>query len=131
MALTYVVDASVDNAIDQVLTSVAGGVPALAGHLIWSGIWSTFFAILAVVTYHDLRVPGKVSRPRRSRWCSNDVAFDGAAPPLHNTTALEEDDVRHRGCAPNKSGEIMTEAALQSARFAAGEFRIGSVLNRT
>jgi hypothetical protein len=56
MALMYVVDASLDNAIDQVPTSVAGGVPALAGHLIWSGIWSTFFAILAVVTYHDLRV---------------------------------------------------------------------------
>ena len=60
MALMYVVDASVDNAIDQVLTSVAGGVPALADHLNWSGIWSTFFAILAVVTYHDLRVaPGR------------------------------------------------------------------------
>jgi hypothetical protein len=56
MALMYVVDASADNAIDQVLTSVAGGVPALGGHMIWSGIWSTFFAILAVVTYHDLRV---------------------------------------------------------------------------
>jgi hypothetical protein len=56
MALMYVVDAIVDNAIDQALTSLAGGIPALAGHMIWSGIWSTFYAILAVVTYHDLRV---------------------------------------------------------------------------
>jgi hypothetical protein len=64
--------------------------------MIWSGIWSTFYAILAVVTYHDLASPGKASIPRRSRRCSNDVAFDGAALPLHNTTALEEDDFRHR-----------------------------------
>jgi hypothetical protein len=56
IALANVVDASVDNAIDQALTSVAGGIPALAGHMIWSGIWSTFYAILAVVTYHDRRV---------------------------------------------------------------------------
>jgi hypothetical protein len=40
--------------------------------------------------------PGKASIPRRSRRCSNDVAFDGAALPLHNTTALEEHDFRHR-----------------------------------
>jgi hypothetical protein len=56
MALMYIVDGIVDNAIDQALTSLAGGIPALAGHMIWSGIWSTFYAILAVVTYHDLRV---------------------------------------------------------------------------
>jgi hypothetical protein len=37
------------------LTSVAGGIPALLRQVIWSGTWGAFYAIFAVVTYHDLR----------------------------------------------------------------------------
>jgi hypothetical protein len=44
----------VDNAIDQIF--VADSVPLLAAHAIWSAVWGAFYAILAVVTYHDLRV---------------------------------------------------------------------------
>jgi hypothetical protein len=61
MTLMYIVDSVVDGAIDQVLSQLAGslhagGLPVLAGHVIWNGIWGAFYAILAVVTYHDLRV---------------------------------------------------------------------------
>jgi hypothetical protein len=28
----------------------------LIGGLLWNGIWGAFYAIAAVVTYHDLRV---------------------------------------------------------------------------
>jgi hypothetical protein len=56
MLLLIVADIIVDKVIDLTLTSVAGGIPALAGHVIWAGIWGAFYAIFAVVTYHDLRV---------------------------------------------------------------------------
>jgi hypothetical protein len=56
IVLLVVADLIVDHAIDVTLSSVAGGVAALAGHVIWRGIWGAFYAIFAVVTYHDLRV---------------------------------------------------------------------------
>jgi hypothetical protein len=56
MSLMYAADSVVDGVIGQALSQVAGGIPELAGHAIWNGIWGAFFAILAVVTYHDLRV---------------------------------------------------------------------------
>jgi hypothetical protein len=61
MTLMYLADSMVDSALDQTLSLAAGSlaagsIPVLAGHVIWSGIWGAFFAILAVVTYHDLRV---------------------------------------------------------------------------
>jgi hypothetical protein len=56
MSLMYAADSVVDGLIGQALSQVAGGIPELAGHAIWNGIWGAFFAILAVVTYHDLRV---------------------------------------------------------------------------
>jgi hypothetical protein len=52
MLLMYFCNAIVDSPIDQALS----GIPAFAGHVIWNGVWSAFYAILAVVTYHDLRV---------------------------------------------------------------------------
>jgi hypothetical protein len=55
MLLWYVIDAIADSVIDP-LTTVAGGVPAFGGHVIWSGVWGAFYAIGAVVAYHDLRV---------------------------------------------------------------------------
>jgi hypothetical protein len=54
--LLLVADAIVDNAIDTTLSAFAGSLPALVGHAIWSGVWGAFFAIFAVVAYHDLRV---------------------------------------------------------------------------
>jgi hypothetical protein len=56
MGLLYVADSIVDSQINLVLSFVAGGTAALAAHVIWSGIWGAFYAIFAVVTYHDLRV---------------------------------------------------------------------------
>jgi len=56
MTLAYISDGIVANVIDQTLSSVGGGIPAFAGHVIWNGVWGAFYAILAVVTYHDLRV---------------------------------------------------------------------------
>jgi hypothetical protein len=52
MLLLFFCNAIVDGQIDQALS----GVPAFAGHVIWNGVWNAFYAILAVVTYHDLRV---------------------------------------------------------------------------
>jgi hypothetical protein len=56
MLVMYICDAIVDKPIDQALTSLAGGVPAFVAHVIWNGVWGAFYAILAVVSYHDLRV---------------------------------------------------------------------------
>jgi hypothetical protein len=52
LLLLYLFNAIVDSPIDQALS----GVPAFVGHVVWNGAWNAFYAILAVVTYHDLRV---------------------------------------------------------------------------
>ncbi|HEY6254880.1 MAG TPA: hypothetical protein VIY51_03715 [Xanthobacteraceae bacterium] len=56
MMLIYIVDTIVDGTIDQILGSAESGIPAFAGHMVWSAIRGAFYAILVVVTYHDLRV---------------------------------------------------------------------------
>ncbi|HEY2228413.1 MAG TPA: hypothetical protein VGI22_11885 [Xanthobacteraceae bacterium] len=56
MLLVIVADIFVDKVIDLTLISVAGGIPALAGHVIWAGFWGAFYASFAVLTYHDPRV---------------------------------------------------------------------------
>jgi hypothetical protein len=56
MLLLIIPEVIVDSAIDPALSSVAGSIPAVAGHVIWGGVWGAFYAIFAVVTYHDLRV---------------------------------------------------------------------------
>jgi hypothetical protein len=49
--------AIVSGVIDVVLEDVVGSAPLqIIGGLLWSGIWGAFYAIAAVVTYHDLRV---------------------------------------------------------------------------
>jgi hypothetical protein len=55
MLFWYVSDAIAEGVIDAV-TSATGAVPAFAAYVIWNGIWGAFYAIFAVVTYHDLRV---------------------------------------------------------------------------
>jgi MFS family permease len=50
--------------IGAVASSLIGGISALVGgsmlqlivSVIWNGIWGAFYAVAAVVTYHDLRV---------------------------------------------------------------------------
>jgi hypothetical protein len=43
--------------IDFVLEQVVGSATlTLVGGLVWNGVWGAFYAIAAVVTYHDLRV---------------------------------------------------------------------------
>ncbi|HEY6254879.1 MAG TPA: glycerophosphoryl diester phosphodiesterase membrane domain-containing protein [Xanthobacteraceae bacterium] len=56
MLVLLIADAIANHTIDLTLSSIANGYPALAGHVIWGGIWDAFYAIFAVVTYHDLRV---------------------------------------------------------------------------
>jgi hypothetical protein len=51
-----VVTALVSPLIDLVLNTIGGKTLALIGELIWNGIWGAFYAIAAVVAYHDLRV---------------------------------------------------------------------------
>jgi hypothetical protein len=38
------------------LSTITGVGPAFVGYLVWNGAWGAFYAICAVVTYHDLRV---------------------------------------------------------------------------
>jgi len=53
--LWFCVDATADQMLGLVSTSVGDGIPAFAAHVIWSGAWGAIYAIAAVVTYHDLR----------------------------------------------------------------------------
>ncbi len=56
LLLVFIADLVVDSFIDPVLGSSVGGFAPLAGHVIWNGVWSAFYAILFVIAYHDLRV---------------------------------------------------------------------------
>jgi hypothetical protein len=56
MILLIIVSALVSPLIDLVLTNIAGKTLAFVGELIWNGVWGAFYAIAAVVAYHDLRV---------------------------------------------------------------------------
>ena len=56
MLVLLVISAVVTPLIDSTLEDMGGGaVPLIAG-LIWNGVWGAFYAIAAVVSYHDLRV---------------------------------------------------------------------------
>jgi hypothetical protein len=54
--LLLIVDMIVDNVIELGLEPVAGPIPALAARLIWGALYGGFGALIAVVSYHDLRV---------------------------------------------------------------------------
>jgi hypothetical protein len=55
MLFWYGSDAIVEGLIEP-LTSITGPIAAFVAYLTWNGIWAAFYAIFAVVTYHDLRV---------------------------------------------------------------------------
>jgi hypothetical protein len=55
MLFWYGSDAIVEG-LTEPLTAITGPVPAFVAYLTWNGIWGAFYAIFAVVTYHDLRV---------------------------------------------------------------------------
>ncbi len=54
--LLFILNAVLDNGVDALVSSVGGGLPALAIRGFWNGTSGTFSAVLAVVAYHDLRV---------------------------------------------------------------------------
>jgi hypothetical protein len=54
LLMIFISDAIAEVTIDEVFATMTGA--ALAAHVIWSGIWGAFAAVLSVVTYHDLRV---------------------------------------------------------------------------
>jgi hypothetical protein len=56
MLLLSVVSVIVSPAMDEALAAIGGGVLVFVGKLIWNGVWGAFYAISAVVAYHDLRV---------------------------------------------------------------------------
>jgi hypothetical protein len=55
MALCYVLEAIAESVLEP-LTGIAGAGAAFAGYVTWNGAWEAFYAICAVVAYHDLRV---------------------------------------------------------------------------
>jgi hypothetical protein len=56
MLVFIVVSALVSPLIELVLNSIGGKILAFIGELVWNGVWGAFYAIAAVVAYHDLRV---------------------------------------------------------------------------
>jgi uncharacterized membrane protein len=56
LLVLLVISATVTPVIDSVLPEIGGAALAFVVGLIWNGVWGAFYAIAAVVTYHDLRV---------------------------------------------------------------------------
>jgi hypothetical protein len=57
MILLVVIGGAIASAIILALLAASGsGVLIALGTLAWNGVWGAFYAIFAVVTYHDLRV---------------------------------------------------------------------------
>jgi hypothetical protein len=56
MVVLFIISAAAGPIIDAALAGVGGTALVLIGSLIWNGIWGAFYAVAAVVTYHDLRV---------------------------------------------------------------------------
>jgi hypothetical protein len=55
MLLCYGLGIIAEGVMDP-LSAVDGAGPSFAVHVLWNGAWEAFYAICAVVTYHDLRV---------------------------------------------------------------------------
>ncbi len=51
-----IISAMVTPMVEVIFAAMGGTVLALIGGLVWNGVWGAFYAIAAVVTYHDLRV---------------------------------------------------------------------------
>jgi hypothetical protein len=56
MLLLYLISLIISPSLGAALGIMGGKALVLLGTLIWSGIWGAFYAIAAVVAYHDLRV---------------------------------------------------------------------------
>jgi hypothetical protein len=56
MLVLIVVSALISPLVELVLTGIGGKSLSFVGELIWNGVWGAFYAIAAVVAYHDLRV---------------------------------------------------------------------------
>jgi MFS family permease len=56
MLVLIIVSALISPLVGLVFTAIGGTALAFVGELIWNGVWGAFYAIAAVVAYHDLRV---------------------------------------------------------------------------
>jgi hypothetical protein len=56
MVVLFIISVAAGPIIDAAMASVGGTTLVLIGSLIWNGIWGAFYAVAAVVAYHDLRV---------------------------------------------------------------------------
>jgi hypothetical protein len=55
MLLLYLISGMISPTLGLALGAMGGKALIFLGSLIWSGIWGAFYAIAAVVAYHDLR----------------------------------------------------------------------------
>jgi MFS family permease len=56
MLLLFLISAVASSMIGAISAVVGGPILELIASVIWNGIWGAFYAVAAVVTYHDLRV---------------------------------------------------------------------------
>jgi hypothetical protein len=56
MLVLIVASALISPLVGLVSTAIGGKTLAFVGELVWNGVWGAFYAIAAVVAYHDLRV---------------------------------------------------------------------------
>jgi hypothetical protein len=56
MLVLIVISALISPLVELILSAAGGKTLAFIGELTWNGIWGAFYAIAAVVAYHDLRV---------------------------------------------------------------------------
>jgi hypothetical protein len=56
MLLVFLISAVASSMIGAISAVVGGPMLELIASVIWNGIWGAFYAVAAVVTYHDLRV---------------------------------------------------------------------------
>ena len=55
MLLLFLISGIISPTLAVALSAMGGETLVMIGNLIWSGIWGAFYAIAAVVAYHDLR----------------------------------------------------------------------------
>ena len=56
MLVLIVISALISPLVELIFNAIGGKTLAFIGELIWNGVWGAFYAIAAVVAYHDLRV---------------------------------------------------------------------------
>jgi MFS family permease len=55
MLLLFLISGIISPTLGVAMGAIGGKALALIGALVWSGVWGAFYAIAAVVAYHDLR----------------------------------------------------------------------------